>query len=284
MSQQAGAFALIGDRFHNSDYIRSALGMTLVREAGLPVNFTDEPARLSAATLSRYPLFILFRDAYVWPEGYGPDDFCPGMQIRDPARHAFDTVDSYYPGYRTLAPLPQVGDPPLPDVKAAPVAWMTAEQGRAVKAFVAGGGSVLFYHNATYNGAVNADLREVLGAATEHHPPLRPFTVRVTRRDHPITRGVGDFVVTDEQHFMTYDKAPECVFMRSVNEDGLTHRHLGSACEAGWAYEYGNGRVCYLAPGHTLAALRNPEYVKIQHNAVRWLLRRDGLSSGGGST
>ncbi|MCX6653760.1 MAG: ThuA domain-containing protein, partial [Candidatus Bathyarchaeota archaeon] len=45
------AFALIGDRFHNSDYIRTALGKTLVREAGLSIDFTDEVTMLSAETL-----------------------------------------------------------------------------------------------------------------------------------------------------------------------------------------------------------------------------------------
>jgi type 1 glutamine amidotransferase len=41
---------------------------------------------------------------------------------------------------------------------------------------------------------------------------------------------------------------------------------------AGWAYEYGDGRVCYLSPGHLISALWNPEYEKVQKNAVRGLL------------
>jgi hypothetical protein len=40
------------------------------------------------------------------------------------------------------------------------------------------------------------------------------------------------------------------------------------------AYDYGKGRVCYMSPGHMLTVLWNPEYVKLQHNAVRWLLRQ----------
>lgn len=74
---------------------------------------------------------------------------------------------------------------------------------------------------------------------------------------------------------MTYDKDPGFVFMRSVNEEGLTYRDLGSSCAAGWAYDCGLGRVCYLAPGHLIPALWNPEYEKIQQNAVRWLLRQE---------
>ena len=111
------------------------------------------------------------------------------------------------------------------------------------------------------------------GGITEGHPPLRPYKVTITNRDHPITRGVNDFVVTDEQHFMKYEKDPKFVFMRSTNQDGLTYKTLGASGEAGWAYDYGKGRVCFLAPGHRISVLWNTEYVKLQHNAVKWLLR-----------
>jgi hypothetical protein len=29
-----------------------------------------------------------------------------------------------------------------------------------------------------------------------------------------------------------------------------------------------------MSPGHLLTVLWNPEYIKLQQNAVRWLLRR----------
>ncbi len=40
-------------------------------------------------------------------------------------------------------------------------------------------------------------------------------------RLHPITRGVKDFVVTEEQHYVVYDKDPKTVLARSVNEEGV---------------------------------------------------------------
>ena len=251
MSQKATAYALIGDRYHNSDYIRTALNKILVESLGLSIDFTDEVKSLHAERLGGYKLLIVFRDAFVWPEGYGETTFHagPGESI---------ALES---------------DPPVPERKVRPVDWMTPAQGRAVKTFVAKGGAALFYHNVTYIAAANEDFREVLGAATQGHPAVRRYKVEITNREHPITRGVNDFVVTDEQHYMTYDGDPGLVFMRSVNEDGLTFKDLGPSCEAGWAYDYGQGRVCYLAPGHLIPVLWNPEYEKIQQNAVRWLLR-----------
>lgn len=243
--RQATAFALAGDRYHNIDYIRTALGKTLVKEQGISIDFTDERSLLAASNLKPYKLLIMLRDGMVWPAGY------EGVQAR-----------------------PVVSDPPLAAAyDPNPVYWMTPEQGQAVKEFVQNGGSALFYHNVTYISPRNQDFRDVLGAVTQQHPPLRPFKVKIVNKEHPITRGVSDFVVTDEQHFVTYEKDPKNILMQSVNEDGLTWKDLGNSSAAGWAYDYGKGRVCYLAPGHVIGALWNPEYEKIQKNAVKWLLR-----------
>ena len=111
-----------------------------------------------------------------------------------------------------------------------------------------GGASALFYHNTTYISPHNQDFRDVLGAVTEQHPPLRPFKVKIVNHEHPITKGVNDFVVTDEQHFVKYDKDPKYVLMQSVNEDGLTWRDHGTSSVAGWAYDYGKGRTTGSRP------------------------------------
>lgn len=268
--KRSAAFALVGDRYHNSDYIRTALGKTLVRDLGLSIDFSDDVRSLSADRLSAYKLLIIFRDGWVWPDGY-PDQMT-------------------YPGYAQRASFGLVSEPPVPKHEAKGVPWITPEQGRAVKDFAANGGGILFYHNVTYISPYNADFREVLGAVTQGHPPIRPFKVKVVYGEHPITRGVNDFVVTDEQHFVLYEKDPRYVLLRSVNEDGLAYapgpwerEHLpiapnsekpNTSCEAGWAYDYSKGRICYLAPGHMIVDLWNPEYEKLQQNAARWLLRQ----------
>ena len=47
----------------------------------------------------------------------------------------------------------------------------------------------------------------------------------------------------------------------------------GTKSPAGWAYDYGKGRVVFTAVGHTIHAMWNPQYVELQKRAVRWLLR-----------
>ncbi len=250
----ATAFCLAGDESHNSDYIRSALGSTLVQDAGLSIDFTDEEKLLTYDNLRRYKILIMFRDGLRFPNGYL-------YQVH------------YEPKSKTI-----ISVPPLEKkIGEGRVGWMTAEQGKAIKKWVEEGGSLWAFHNNSQASLMNKDYRDVEGAIYTGHPPLRPFKVKIVNRDHPITKGVNDFVVNDEQHYMTYDKDPKYVIARSVNEDGLdftdTAGRRSNTAESVWAYDYGKGRVCFMAPGHLISVLWNPEYEKMQKNAVKWLLR-----------
>jgi hypothetical protein len=247
-AQQAGrprVLALIGDRYHNSDYIRVSLNK-LFRELDLPVTYTIDYEQVSGTFLRNYELFVCFRDGMIWPKGY-----------LQPS------------GYSYSGELENPGDWP----KEEPQGWITEEQGRAVKEFVLAGGGFYALHNSSHISLYSRDFRDAMGGAYIGHPPLRPFRVHVVNTDHPITRGVEDFTVNDEQHYVTYDKAPESVILKSENVDGLTYEDLGTGSIAGWAYDYGKGRVVFTAVGHTNHAMWHPEYLKVQRNAVRWLLR-----------
>jgi type 1 glutamine amidotransferase len=151
---------------------------------------------------------------------------------------------------------------------------MQARQGEAVRDFVQNGGSALILHNTTHVSLTNRNFRDVLGAAYTGHPPIRPYRAKLINRDHPITEGVNDFTVTDEQHYMDFDKDRGNIFMETENLDGLDYRGQGATAVGGFAHEYGQGRVCYLAPGHLLTVLWNPELVKLHKNALDWLLRK----------
>lgn len=249
---KADAFALIGDRYHNSDYIRSGLNKTIAEPLGITIDFCDETKRLTGDMLDGYKLLIVLRDGMIWPDGY------PG-----------ETTNA---GWFTSGKPEMISEPPVPEREHKPAFWMNPEQGKAVRDFVNNGGAALFLHNTTHVGLTDPDFRDVLGAAYAGHPPIRPYRVRITNPDHPIVQGVSEFVVTDEQHYMDYDKDPGHIFMETVSVGELDYREKGPVAPGGWSYEYGEGRVCYMSPGHLLTVLWNPEYVKLQQNAVNWLL------------
>lgn len=245
--QRGGArvLALVGDRFHNPDYIRVAL--TRIFEGLVAgVDYTFDYGQLSRKSLESYQLFVCLRDGMIWPGGYlGPDA---------------------YTAYAQYLEYPATGD-------AKPERWITAEQAAALKEFVEAGNGFYALHNSSDVSTSSPVYRGVMGGVYIGHPPLRPFKVRVVNRDHPITQGVGDFFVNDEQHYVHYDKDRAHVLLEAENVDGLTYQNLGAKSIAGWAYDYGRGRVVFTSPGHTIHALWQPEYAKLQKRAIRWLLK-----------
>ena len=238
--------ALIGDRYHNSDYIRVSL-TRIFDGLDVTVDYTTLYDKLSAELLRDYQMFLCLRDGMIWPNGYlGPDAYT-----------------NYAQG------LENNSDFPAPESKF----WMTDEQGVAVGDFVNAGGGCYSLHNNSHVSLTSKAFREVQGGAYIGHPTLRPFRVRITNRSHPITKGVQDFMVNDEQHYVEYDKDPKYKLLEAENLDGLTFGKYGARSIAGWAYDYGKGRVVFTSPGHTIHVLWVPEYVKIQKRAVEWVLK-----------
>ena len=237
--------ALVGDRYHNPDYIRVSLDR-LFAELDLPVDYTIRYDHLSRKLLRGYRIMVCFRDGMIWPRGYlGPDAYSYAHELENP------------------------GD--FPEAK--PEKWITQEQAEAVRDFVAAGNGLYCLHNSSHISLSSPTYREVMGGAYIGHPPLRPFKVRVVNRSHPITMGIEDFMVNDEQHYVTYDKDPGNILLQAENIDGLGYDGHGTKSVSGWAHDYGKGRVVFTAVGHTIHAMWAPQYLKLQKRAVQWLLK-----------
>ena len=245
-SAKPRALALIGDRYHNPDYIRVSLDKVF-KDLDIPIDYTIQYDQLSAATLKNYQLLLILRDGMVWPAGYlGPD--------------AYTAYEAYLETPKTF---------PEP----APVTWITEEQGAAIKDFVRAGNGFYALHNASAISTNTKNFREVAGGVYGGHPPLRPFEVRATENKHPITDGITSFIVNDEQHYVVYDKDPKYIILEAENIDGLKFEDRGTKSISGWAYDFGKGRVVFTAVGHTVHAMWAPQYIEIQKRSIRWLLK-----------
>ena len=240
------ALALIGDRYHNPDYIRVSLDKVF-KDLDIPIDYTIQYDQISAALLKNYQLLLILRDGMIWPDGYlGPDA---------------------YTAYEADLETPKT----FPDPK--PVTWITEEQGAAIKDFVTAGNGFYAFHNCSHISLSSKNYREVMGGAYISHPPLRPFQVHASANKHPITDGMSPFMVNDEQHYVIYDKDPKYVILEAENIDGLRFEDLGTKSISGWAYDFGKGRVVFTAVGHTIHAMWAPQYIEIQKRSVRWLLK-----------
>ena len=270
---------LMGDRYHNQSSIRISLH-PIFTELALPVDYSTNYYDLSADLLKPYQLFVCYRDNEIWPGGYLSSD-------EDPA------------GRSPAVGLEDAGN--FPPEKAGD--WMTEAQGQAVKDFVSRGNAFLSLHNSSFISRSSKNYRDVQGGVALGHTPVRPFKVRIVNKEHPITAGVEDFMVMDEQQYVTYDGDQKDVLLRAENLDALTFvpgarpaggrggrggggfqgqganlngapapGDLGTTSINGWAHNYEQGRVVFLALGHAPEATQ-PEYIKIQKNSIRWLLK-----------
>src|SRR3954468_17729324 len=141
-AKKADAFALIGDRYHNSDYVRIALTRTIAKQMGVSIDFTDETSMLNAETLEGYKALIVLRDGMIWPDGYGGDESTNAAWVAT--------------GKPKL-----VFAPAVPQSRARLEFWMKPDQGKAVRQFVEAGGSALFLHNPTHVGLSDPAFRHV---------------------------------------------------------------------------------------------------------------------------
>jgi type 1 glutamine amidotransferase len=75
------------------------------------------------------------------------------------------------------------------------------------------------------------------------------------------------------------NKDSKFILFRSENVAGLTDisegKDLVAKAIVGWAHDFGQGRVVFGPIGHTLHAMWQPGYLKLQKSAVGWLLRTE---------
>jgi len=96
------------------------------------------------------------------------------------------------------------------------------------------------------------------------HDSLGPFRVHVVKKDHPITRGLEDFDITDELYF--------CLKGAPGIEVLLTARSKITKQDEpmGFVLRYGKGRVFQTPLGHDVKAFTNPGLVRLIQNACEW--------------
>jgi trehalose utilization protein len=98
-----------------------------------------------------------------------------------------------------------------------------------------------------------------------------PENLKVVAPDHPVAKGVSDFVIEDEE---MYDEpfeigTPDTVVFHSTFPNGKQIR-------SGLAYQIGKGRIFYFRPGHEEnPTFYRPDVQRIIRNAVYWTAGKD---------
>ena len=101
--------------------------------------------------------------------------------------------------------------------------------------------------------------REIPGSTYKHDVDVE---VKIVDPDHPVTRGMSDFVIHDEV-YGGFQVAP---FVEPL----LTTSHPESGEVIAWAHTYGASRIVYIQSGHDHKAYENENYRRLVRQAIEW--------------
>lgn len=105
------------------------------------------------------------------------------------------------------------------------------------------------------------EYQAMVGGYFVTHPAYRQYQVSVTDPEHPITQGLEEFVVEDEQYITDYD--PRVHVLASA-------LWKGEAMPVAWTKQWGQGRVFYLALGHDAVACRHEAFASMLQRGAVW--------------
>lgn len=143
---------------------------------------------------------------------------------------------------------------------------ITEEQKRGLMNFVAGGKGYVTFHSGADSFRGDPDYRALVGGYFVGHPKYRSYQVSVTENASPITRGIDEFMITDEQYLVDYDPRVE------VLANAL---HKGRTMPVLWTKPWGKGRVFYNALGHDKKACEQPMFQKLLLRGALWAAGRE---------
>lgn len=144
--------------------------------------------------------------------------------------------------------------------------FITPERERALYNYVANGGKALFVHAGLVGYPLDSLYHKVTGGVFLIHPPEKNITYIPVNKEHPILDGVNAFTVYDEKYTCQIDNDVEVLMV------GADDEYAGTI--SAWCKNLGKGKSVSFAPGHSLLAANDENYLKFIKNAVNWLINR----------
>lgn len=141
----------------------------------------------------------------------------------------------------------------------------------ALAAYVSNGGSLLVVHTGVICFDGWPEWREIVGGVwawgRSSHPPRGPAHAQPTGCVHPVTDGIAEFDLDDDEVYADLDFKPGVVPLMTARASGRGERD----CPVVWANQYGAGRVVCDTLGHDRRSIETPAHGRLIENAARWL-------------
>ncbi len=143
---------------------------------------------------------------------------------------------------------------------------ITEAQKRGLMNHIASGKGYVTFHSGADSFRGDPDYRAFVGGYFITHPRYRTYQVSVTENDSPITCGIEEFMITDEQYVLDYN--PQVNVLANALYKGRLMPVL-------WTKDWGKGRVFYSALGHDPKACEQEMFQKLLIRGSLWAAGRE---------
>ena len=141
------------------------------------------------------------------------------------------------------------------------VTSITDEQLLGLLKFIESGKGYVGIHSAADSFRDSPTYRSFVGGHFVTHPRYRQYQVSVTDVERPITEGMDEFCVTDEQYITSNDPR-NTVLANALWKGGLM--------PVVWTKSWGKGRICYIALGHNPESCRDENFRTLLVRGTAW--------------
>ena len=141
------------------------------------------------------------------------------------------------------------------------VGEITDAQRDGLSNFIASGKGYVGIHSAADSFREDPAYRAMVGGYFVTHPRYREYQVSVVDPENPITKGLDEFMVTDEQYITNYD--PRVNVLASA-------LWKGTAMPVIWTKPWGKGRIFYLALGHNADSCKDENFKLLLQRGTIW--------------
>lgn len=138
-----------------------------------------------------------------------------------------------------------------------------------LKTFLQKGGGLVLYHFSCGSFQDWSQFVEIAGRVWDPkkrgHDPFGTFEVEMVDSEHPITKGISTFSITDELYTCLSEGPPIHLLAQARSKvDGLFY-------PMAFVLEYEKGRVFHTLLGHDTKALESAEFQQMLKNAILWV-------------
>ena len=141
--------------------------------------------------------------------------------------------------------------------------WLDQYHEQRIDQFLAEGGKLFLVHSGTASYPKDGLFRKITGGNFVEHPEDHPEMKMEIVADNPLTKGITDFTIEDEQYFMDVDQEEVEIFLKARSDQ------FGEST-AGWNKDYKQGKVIVLTPGHSLEVFEKEMMQNLINNILQY--------------